>query len=299
MNNNYSVIKALLYFEIFDHPLNEKEILKFSKVKNGDLKNSLDFWIKKGVVKEFEGYYSTGDVRKFVQKRQELSRNVSKVMKKAIKRAELIGKFPYIRAVFISGSLSKGIFDKDDDVDFFIVTAKNRLWIARTLLVLYKKIFLLNSNKYFCINYFVTQDNLHIDEKNIFTAVELSTLIPVIGNIGLKDLLAQNKWAFSFFPNIKDGDFPRPLKHNSVKVLFEKLFNTKIGEILERTFTNITVKRLKLKYSSIDNFDLVFKSNEKVSKHHPKNYQKIVVEKLNEKIEKLNKKYNLNIPKEK
>ena len=298
MNNNYSIIKALLYFEIFDHPLNEKEILKFSKVKNGDLKNSLDFWIKKGVVKEFEGYYSTGDVRKFVQKRQELSRNVSKVMKKAIKRAKLISKFPYVRAVFISGSLSKGVFDKDDDVDFFIVTAENRLWIARTLLVLYKKIFLLNSKKYFCINYFVTQDNLHIDEKNIFTAVELSTLIPIIGNINLDELFRQNDWAFSYFPNIKNDKTSDIIKPNSIKRFFEKILNTKIGEFLEKIFAGITVKRLKLKYKSNDNFDLIFKSNEKVSKHHPGNYQKFVIEKLNNKIENINKKFNLDIPKE-
>ena len=82
----------------------------------------------------------------------------------------------------ISGSLSKGYYDDDGDIDFFIITSPKRLWIARTFLILYKKIFLLNSRKYFCVNYFISSNALEIEEKNIFTATELTTLLPMFGN---------------------------------------------------------------------------------------------------------------------
>ena len=66
------------------------------------------------------------------------------IMPKALKTSNFIAKFPYIECVSLSGALSKGYYDDDDgDFDFFIITKPNRLWIARTLLILYKKIFLL------------------------------------------------------------------------------------------------------------------------------------------------------------
>ena len=78
---------------------------------------------------------------------------------------KFISKFPYVRAILLSGSISKGYMDKDSDVDYFIITQPNRLWVTRLLLMLFKKIFLFNSRKVFCINYFVDSEKLEIEEK--------------------------------------------------------------------------------------------------------------------------------------
>ena len=84
----------------------------------------------------------------------------AKVLVKAKAKARFISKFPFVAAVGVSGSLSKGYYDSDSDIDFFIITQHNRLWICRTLLMVYKKIFLLNSRKYFCPNYFISSEQL-------------------------------------------------------------------------------------------------------------------------------------------
>ena len=64
------------------------------------------------------------------------------IYQKALTVSRLISKFPYVEGVGISGSLSKGYYDDDGDIDFFIITSPKRLWIARTFLILYKKLFL-------------------------------------------------------------------------------------------------------------------------------------------------------------
>ena len=121
---------------------------------------------------------------------------------KLIKVSRKIAKFPYVKGVCLSGALSKGFYDDDGDFDFFIITKPNRLWIARTILVLYKKIFLLNSKKYFCVNYFISTDKLEISEQNLFTATEIATLIPLYGTDTFKEFLeAKNPWAAPYFPN--------------------------------------------------------------------------------------------------
>ena len=67
---------------------------------------------------------------------------------------------PYVRGVFISGQLSRYIADQKSDIDYFIVTEPERLWIVRTLFVLFRRTFLLNNRKYFCTNYYVTTEKL-------------------------------------------------------------------------------------------------------------------------------------------
>src|SRR5947207_638283 len=53
----------------------------------------------------------------------------------------IIKRFPFVRGVFLSGDLSKGVAHADSDIDYVIVTAPHRLWICRSMLVLFKKTF--------------------------------------------------------------------------------------------------------------------------------------------------------------
>src|SRR6202022_4223033 len=88
------------------------------------------------------------------------------------------------------------------DIDFFIITKANRLWIARTLMHLFKKLtFLTGHQGWYCMNYYVDEEALQIEEKNIFTATELITLLPVCGNGTMEEFFRANNWASSYFPN--------------------------------------------------------------------------------------------------
>jgi hypothetical protein len=115
--------------------------------------------------------------------------------------ASIIRRFPFVRAVFVSGELAKGVASENSDVDFVIVTANNRVWICRTLLILFKKVFLLNSRKYCCLNHFVAERCLEVQEQNIYTALELVTLRPLHNTRLLDAYLNANSWFQRFFPN--------------------------------------------------------------------------------------------------
>jgi len=199
----------------------------------------------------------------------------------AVKKAELIANFPFVRAVMVSGSLSKGYMDENSDLDFFIVTAPNRLWVARTLLVLYKRIFLRNSHKHFCVNYFVDARHLEIEEKNLFTATELVTLIPLQNQKCYQALLSANQWYNRFFPNFKPakGDLSDQGHHVPQKFLEALLSPVATG--LDKFFMRITLDRWNRFYGkefARADFDIAFKSRRHVSKSHPNHYQKKILE---------------------
>ncbi|WP_108803817.1 nucleotidyltransferase [Aquimarina sp. Aq107] len=294
-------LKTLLYFSIFKYPLSAEEVYLFSAASDqNEIKNELEYLKKKGVISYDNSYYFLDGNLQSVSRRIEGNKMAKSVMQKAIKKGTLIAKFPYVKAVGISGALSKNYHDKDGDVDFFVITKSERLWVSRTLLMLYKKIFLFNSRKFFCINYFISESSLEISEKNIFTATELLTLIPVSGDFS--SFYKQNQWVSNFLPNLEIGKSSiKNLKNKPlITKTIELILNTKIGNSLERIFLKMTLKKWNTKFKTLrkDDFDIAMKSTGGVSKHHPRNFQKKVIDRLNKRYNEFQLKYNIELEKE-
>src|SRR5688572_20817381 len=198
------IIRTLLYYDIFNYPLTSKEIFQFLGTKHQDessLKTSLQGLCERQIIYRFQNLYGLKNSSSLAERRLKGNNEAEKYLQLAKKKGNFISKFPFVRAVLASGSLSKGYMDENSDLDFFIITEPNRLWIARTLLVMYKRIFLFNSHKYFCVNYFVDEKHLEIEEKNLFTATELATVIPLYGSKQYESLQQENVWLKIFFPN--------------------------------------------------------------------------------------------------
>ena len=85
--------------------------------------------------------------------------------------------------------------DNRGDVDYFIITKNNRLWLCRANC---EKIFLFNSRKFFCVNFFLGS-SLLIDENNIFTATEIFTLQPVFNKELYCKLIEINSWVEDYY----------------------------------------------------------------------------------------------------
>ena len=292
-------LKPLLYFSLFRYPLTKEEIFAFSGCNNQEgTKLQLKELVNDKVVYNINGFYSLENDASIIQRRLEGNKGAKKIFVKADRMSRLISKFPFVEGVGISGALSKGFFDKDGDIDFFIITSPGRLWIARTLLILYKKIFLLNSKKYFCVNYFVSENALEIQEKNVFTATELVTLIPMYGNGSFHKFYDTNDWAHSRFPNQIFGnglDTLKPIQKSRFIRYIEKMLGSKLGDHLDSFFLKMTYTKWKVKFKDLnrDHFDVAMKSTKDISKHHPQNFQQKVISRLNEKYMEYEKKYDI------
>jgi hypothetical protein len=185
--------------------------------------------------------------------------------------------------VFASGSLSKGYMDEKSDLDFFVITQPNRLWICRALLALYKRIVLNNSHKYFCTNYFIDTGHLEIEEKNLFTATELATLIPLSGDQYYLELMDRNlHWVTNFFPNFESASIQaNNAKDSRWKMFAEQLLNFCFGNMGDKLLMRVAALRWKKQYRrsySEKDFSIAFKTKRHASKNHPNNFQKSVMD---------------------
>lgn len=277
------IIHQLLYSEIFEHPLTPVELLRFSSVKTAvtpsDFNSILEDLMADKLIHSSGEYFAVFQTGSKIEHRIEGAKRADKLFGKAVKVATFIQKFPFVEGVGISGSLSKGILHDDGDFDFFVITKPNRVWVARTLLILYKKVFLLNSRKYFCLNYFIDSDHLEIEEKNRFTAVEISTLIPATGKV-FEQFYYENNWVSDYFPGGSKTEFQtRIIRKPFLSRLIEKILSGRFGDFVDSKSMKVTFKRWKRKFGDFnsDKFDLTMKTRRYLSKHHPNDFQNKVL----------------------
>lgn len=295
-------LKTILYFSIFRYPLKIEEIHSYTNyVDISKTEEELQHLVDEKILVKVDEFYVYGSDLDSVIKRLRGNLYAKRALKIAQKKAKFISKFPYVEAVGVSGSLSKGYYDNESDIDFFVITKPNKLWICRTLLMLYKKIFLLNSRKYFCVNYFISSNQMEIEEKNRFTATELKTLIPMQGKAVFEKFYIENNWVSSYFSKFNPETNQVPsIKKTKISLSVEFLLDNGLGNQIDLFFKSITLRKWKFKFDflSEDDFKIALKSTKNISKHHPSNFQKKVILSLNTKLEEVQSKYNLVLQRE-
>ena len=247
-----SILKTLAYFDLFNYPLALQDIRYFLDVEAGEatIERELHSLLWQGRVYRTGEYYSLQDNPALAERRQKGEIHADELLVIAARNARLLYQFPFVRGICISGSLSKRCADERSDIDYFIVTKANRLWIARTIMHLYKKLSYLRGYQHrFCMNYYIDEEALEIEEKNIFTAIELLTLMPMCGNGSLDRFFEANTWTTLYLPHYRDRHWEGKGHHRNtfLKRLLEALFNNPLGDRLEQKLRAITDRRWKKK----------------------------------------------------
>lgn len=288
------ILKSLSYFDIFKHPLEKEELVNLCTENGSDqgVNSVLSKLVDEETCFTIDEYYSLNeDIASLVETRKRNQLEAEKYFKKLPFYVKLIRSFPFVRGVAISGSLSKNIMFDDGDIDYFIITAPGRLWISRTLMIFFKKVFLLNSRKYFCVNYFVDENNLKIVDENIFTAIEIIYLLPVYNQPLLKKFKNANDWTNQYFPNFRHPIALDPVNgQGRLKHFFEWFFKGKFGDRVDLFFMKLTYKRWTKKFKHFDapKFELTMRTNRGISKHHPQDFQNKVLKEYSQRLQKLN-----------
>ena len=295
------VILTVLYHEVFSYPMTLGEIkqrINLAEISTSQLKEAVDHLLELDMLHKVEEYYSVKKRPDWVKSRMVANLHSQRVEAKALRRAALIAKFPFVRGVFFSGTFAKGIMTAESDIDFFIITAQDRLWLARTLLVLYKKIFLFNSRKFFCVNYFIDEERLIIEEQNLFTATEISTLRPAFGSKIYRAFRKANAWVAKYYPNFETREnYASEMKSRPLKKWLEERFSGSLGARFDTFFYKKTLQFWQRKFDWMDEetFKVALKSKSYVSKHHPNNFQGRVLRKYHYAIEEFEKLHSVRV----
>ncbi|MFN8242463.1 MAG: hypothetical protein U0X40_00305 [Ferruginibacter sp.] len=280
------ILHTLAYFDIFHYPLLKEEILRFHGENEplADIEEALLLLEEDGYIFRIENFYSLHDDPALVSRRKKGNELAARQMQIARRAAAILARFPYVRGLAVSGSLSKNYCTEKTDIDFFIITRSNRLWVARTLMHLYKKFtFLTGRQKWFCMNYYIDEACPEIEEKNIFTAIEIATLLPMQGKAALQRFHKANAWIRHYFPGMAAGDSTADeIKKGTLKKLIEWIFDRTWGGWLDKKLMRITEKRWAKKeerrQKNEHGFVMSMLVNTHFSKPNPSFFQQKVLE---------------------
>ena len=289
-----AILRVLLYYDIFQYPLSSAEILTFCGSNTytlEDIEEELARLSEQGTVRCHEGYwYMQHQKQSVVERRLRMEEQGADMWKIARRFGRLMRAFPFVRGVFISGQLSRYIADEESDIDYFVVTEPGRLWIVRTLFVLFRRTVLFNNRKFFCANYYITSDNLHIREHNIYTACEIASLKPLWNRELFETLIARNAWITEFYPqfSLERMELSEGIseKKSIVQKILESIIPASIANRLDKRLMQTTRTFLQRKFPGRSQFtyEKSLRCTPTESRAHPNDQANIVLKRYNEQL---------------
>ncbi len=286
-------LQCLSYFGIFKYPLTAIEIGQFNPYRA--TKEEIDIVLHElmfqGKVFHIEGYYMLENKEEWLQERLAGNKRALEILGGAYRYISNIAAFPFVRGIAISGSLSKFYAEEEADIDYFIITEKNRLWISRSFLHFFKKLsFIIGHQHYYCMNFFIDTEALAIMHKNPYSAIEMLTLLPVYNKKLNKEFMEENGWVYDFLPNhpgIDNYDYLLKEPPHRTKKFFEAVFNILFPDQFNAFLMKFTDWKWRRKWRhsgySPEEYNRAFQTEIHISKNHPVDYEKKVLQALKDK----------------
>lgn len=212
MDSKTAIRKTLTYSDIFQYPLTLDEIYRFLITDRKYTKSiiakallSLDDIVKIG------DYYAFKSKENVISLRERKKAWNEEKIARAVSIAQKLCCIPSILFIGISGGVAMKNAGKNEDIDFFVITKKNTLWVSRLLLVLFlsflgvlRKRSTKRLQNTICLNMLIDETALLFpkERQDIYTAHEIVQMMPVFGR---KDIYARflqaNIWIRECMPN--------------------------------------------------------------------------------------------------
>jgi hypothetical protein len=231
-----AILEALAYSDIFDCPLRLDEIHRYLPMRAGSEQVSQALKALNGLVGKQDDFYFLAGRENIVEIRRQRGVHSQKLMKQALRYGSILGALPFIRMVALTGSLAVLNSTKDADFDYMLVTAPNRVWIARAFALLLNRVARLFGHT-LCPNLIISENALAWSTHDLYSARELCQMVPITGLDVYRKLLRANEWIKDFLPNafLESGSLLLQRRLTvTLQSLFELPLRGKLGEHLER-----------------------------------------------------------------
>ena len=197
------VLQMVLYFDIFHHPLTTGELTRL--VAPGErvaVEAACARLAEAGRLHRQGRYCFAPGEHATVARRRRRAEHAERTWPKARAAAAALARLPWVQGLLVTGSLSKNSMTADGDVDFLVLVAPGRVWTLKSLLQVLRRPLPHAIHELLCTNYLLGTDQLEIDDRNLYTAIELATAVPMFGRDACVAFLQANDWAARWVPGM-------------------------------------------------------------------------------------------------
>ncbi|OGH92800.1 MAG: hypothetical protein A2534_02200 [Candidatus Magasanikbacteria bacterium RIFOXYD2_FULL_39_9] len=273
-----SILSTLAYFDLSQFPLTKEELFVFlwepPTVNYADFLELLqtDSFVN-GNFETKNGYYFLPGRQELVEIRRRRLIISEKKLKIARRALRIIRSVPFLKAVFVCNTVASEQASIDSDIDFFIVTAKNRIWITRLFVTFLLGLFRLRRVKNrvkdkICLSFYVTEEALDLSkfrviDDDVHFAFWINQMLPAYDpdNFYAKFLEA-NSWTKKYLPNINSSSASSYIfritnsKLGKIwKSAWEKMWEGSYGSLINEEAKKIQISKMKFSGNKIDRGD--------------------------------------------
>lgn len=281
---NWCVVGTLAWFGTLGRPLRLTEIRQLLLRRTATEKEVSEVLVTLGdAVVERDGYYSMKGT-KVRYPAPETERWFRYKWWRARLAAAVLGWIPFIELVTIANTLADRTASKESDIDVFIVVRHGRLFIVRTLSVVYLQLAGLRRhgkkiNNRVCLTFYVTDRSRDLSEiafkpYDIYLAYWVAGLTPLLAKPkAMQRLLKANAWAGELVPGFA-AKRPPAATPSWAGRFGELLLGNPLGDFLERACSRFWLKRIDTTPRP-DDPDVRIVANDSMLKFHEKERRKI------------------------
>jgi hypothetical protein len=198
-----AIVQTVAYADVFDYPLTADEIHRYLiglQASRGSVRTALSTSPTLADLLSRNGRYITLAGRESaIETRRHRAAVSSAYWGRAVRYGRLIGGMPFVRMVAVTGALAMDNV-ADADIDYLVVTEPGRLWVCRALVVGVVRAAGMRGVT-LCPNYFLSENALVLEERNLFTAHEVTQMVPIAGMASYEHLRNLNRWTAEHLPN--------------------------------------------------------------------------------------------------
>lgn len=290
-----AILKTLSYSDIFDYPLKAYEIHKWlikQPAHTYQIEEALKRLIKKGKLAQYQDFYFLKSRKALVKKRLEREKQSKSYLLKARVFSQVLKIVPFVKLVGVSGGLAMNNASKADDIDLFIITENNRVFLSRLFAIVSfdamsvrRKVDMSEKQAAgkICLNLILEESKLSQQEQNVFVAHEVLQMKVLWERDNMySKYLESNAWVFEYLPNWAVGKVAS--SKFKVKQSFSLSKSLKKKKPIEKVFgISLNLLEVLAKWFQLKIMQRP-KGNERIEEgalyFHPNNYQEQILTKF-------------------
>jgi hypothetical protein len=242
-----AIVQTVAYADVFEYPLSADEIHRYLigvQTSRGAVRTLLSNNLPQNLA--HAGRYFTLPGREAaVETRKQRMANAVDYWRRAVHYGRRMSHLPFVRMVAVTGALAMDN-NADGDIDYLVITEPGRLWLCRALIVGLVRLAAVKGTE-LCPNYFLSERALVLEERNLFTAHEVTQMVPLAGMATYQQLRDLNRWTDAYLPNAsaapKRMSATEPGRRRTRSVL-EHTLRSRVCSPLERWEMSRKVRKL-------------------------------------------------------
>ncbi len=207
-----AIVETIAFFDLFNYPLTSDEIRNYLWKAKADLDEIEEALSGIEEIEKKERFYFLKGREEIINKREERFGFTSRKLKRARLIAKIFKIFPWIKMIAVGNLIGKNNLRDESDIDFFVITEKNRIWITRFFTAALMQVFGLRPKRgkmrdKICLSFYIAEDEINLEkfmmgENDIYFVYWTMGLRRIFGEKGMsKEFYEANAWIKNYLPN--------------------------------------------------------------------------------------------------